>query len=155
MLIKQTIRRQANISKGHTPYCDCNSSIRFARIAANSSSAILIRGELLATKPSIYCRVTWPTCVQLSLPVAGFARANRANRRAPWSSKGRVGGDRDRDRHSVHSPQVHTFYYIQDRYSVDNPQVLMHTYSLTDGVLIINPLTPGAFCQKCVFWTFW
>ena len=19
----------------------------------------------------------------------------------------------------------------------------------------INPLTPGAFCQKCVFWTFW
>ena len=118
MLIKQTIRRQANISKGHTPYCDCNSSIRFARIAANSSSAILIRGELLATKPSIYCRVTWPTCVQLSLPVAGFARANRANRRAPWSSKGRVGGDRDRDRHSVHSPQVHTFYYIQDRYSV-------------------------------------
>ena len=22
-------------------------------------------------------------------------------------------------------------------------------------MVILNPLTPGAFCQKCVFWTFW
>ena len=32
---------------------------------------------------------------------------------------------------------------------------LRPNFSVWQPVMSFNPLTPGAFCKKCVFWTFW